>query len=58
MANPRGGMEPGETEHETLQRELYEEIGRRDLLIGPEIWRRVHGFKSKARCWSNMSGIT
>ena len=40
-----GGMEPGETEHETLQRELYEEIGRRDLLIGPEIWRRVHGFK-------------
>lgn len=44
---PGGGVDIGENELSALQRELYEELGVQDLLIGERIWMRFHAFPWK-----------
>lgn len=39
---PGGGLEPGESHHEGLLRELVEEVGLVPDSIGPHVWTRTH----------------
>jgi len=38
---PGGGAEPGETPEQNLRREVAEETGITDLIVGPELWLRT-----------------
>ena len=49
---PGGGLEPGESDEEALRREVAEETGASDFLLGPPVWTRKHEFSWNGRSYS------
>ena len=48
---PGGGLGAGESHREAALRELEEEVGLRDVPLGPCVWRREHVFNWNGRAY-------
>ena len=48
-APPGGGLDPGESDEHALRRELAEELGLDEFVLGPLLWTREHEFDHAVR---------
>jgi 8-oxo-dGTP pyrophosphatase MutT (NUDIX family) len=48
---PGGGLEGDEDAREAAVREVFEETGLADLVLGPEVWQRRHAFTWRGVCY-------
>ncbi len=54
-ATPGGGLDDEETHEQAIVRELAEEVGLDDVVLGPWIWTREHVFPFESGEWDGQA---